>query len=236
MRIKHKLLCLSAICLTVACGSVWADAVITLPVANPSFEITNSLTYTCAGPETCAFNGGPIPGWTINAGPGSSAGSWQPSSSYFNLPLPDGNVVAFLNVASISQTLGETLQPNSNYTLSVYVGHRLDGWPANYTIALNAGGTNLATLTGNNGDIPLGTFAKQILTFSTGTVVTIPGDLQIVLSSDNAQTDFDNVSLTYIDPPPPGDDVATVPEPASLALFGTGMVGLAGILRRKVRK
>jgi hypothetical protein len=37
-------------------------------------------------------------------------------------------------------------------------------------------------------------------------------------------------------PPPPGPPASPVPEPSTLALFGTGMFGLAGAVRRRMSK
>jgi RHS repeat-associated protein len=158
-------------------------------VQNASFETTNPLNYSCG--TGCAYNAGPIPGWTLTGG----GGSFQPSSTYFNLPLPSGSIVAYSNGGTISQTLQAALQPNSTYTLSVYIGHRLDGDVTNYTISLQAGSTVLNTVTGSNGTIAAGSFAKVTLTYSTGATVT-SGDLAIVLSSSGTQIDFDNVQFS----------------------------------------
>ncbi len=163
-------------------------------IQNPSFETTNPLGQNCG--TGCNFNQGPIPGWTL-VGQG---GSWQPNSTYYNLPLPNGSIVGYSNGGTISQTLQAALQPNSTYTLSVYIGHRLDGDVASYSISLQAGSTVLNTVSGSNSTIPAGAFAKVTLTYSTGATVT-PGDLSIVLTSGGSQIDFDNVQLTGADSP-----------------------------------
>jgi hypothetical protein len=166
---------------------------------------------------------GSIPGWTITGG---VAGSWQPTAVSFPLPLPDGITVAYSNGGIISQTLTSSLIPDTTYVLSVDVGHRLDGpngFATNYTIALYAGSTLLASLPPgtSNGIIPMGTFADETLTFTTGATVA-SGDLSIVLSSAGPQADFDNVRLT----------ASTVPEPGSLSLLAGGL-GLLLYARRR---
>lgn len=172
---------------------VSATAGESLPIQNSSFEIAGPWTYQgCNG--TCFWNGGPIPDWTISGGLGG--GSFQPGPTYYTLPLPDGNVVAWSNASNISQTLtGIGLQPNTTYTLSVYIGHRSDNLATTYSVSLQAGSTTLNTVSGSNSTIPLGQFAKVTLTYTTGSTVT-PGDLSIVLGSGGQQIDFDAVSLT----------------------------------------
>jgi len=192
-----------------ALSGVPALADTSVPIQNASFETTSSVL----GPGV--YNYGPIPGWTMVG----TGGSWQPNSSYYNLPLPDGNVVAFSS-GSLSQTLtGVSLQPNSSYTLTVAVGNRLDGFTSNgqYTIQLDAGSTVLATVTGSNSSITPGTFMDVVLTYTTGGTVT-PGDLAIVLSTSGSQSNFDNVRLA-------------VPEPSSLSLMLVGLA-FAGLLSR----
>ena len=191
-----------------------ADAV---AIQNASFEITNPLTSTC-GPG-CAFNSGPIPDWTITG----QGGSFQPNSAILNLPLPDGTIIAYSNGGTISQTLAASLTPNTTYTLSVDVGFRLNGAVdvTNYSIALFAGSTLLNSFSASNGIIPIGTFADETVTYTTGATV-LPGDLSIVLTSDGQQADFDNVRLT----------ASTVPEPSSLSL----LAGALGIMFLALRR
>jgi hypothetical protein len=208
MRLRPGIIPALVMCFAVSGSAAWADGV---TVQNASFESTNTLNLSCGVPTNCLFNTGPIPDWTT-AGPGQ-AGSWQPSTTYLNLPLPNGSIVAYSNGGTISQILGVIVQPDSTYTLSVYVGDRLDGLVANYSIALDDGSTTLcSTPTASNGAIKPGTFADVTLTCSTGATVA-PGDLAIVLTSGGPQIDFDNVAL----------DAVQTPEPASYLLLCIGL-------------
>jgi hypothetical protein len=202
------LLSILAVCFIAA--PVWAD---TVPIVNPSFGITNPLIYPCG--TGCASNAGPIPGWTITG----AAGSWQASTAYFNSPT----TVAWSDGGTISQTLSTSLATNMTYTLSVDVGHRLDGFAANYTIALYAGSMLLSSITGSNGVIPAGTFQGESFSYSSG-AAPLSGPLGIVLFSSGKQTDFENVQLST---------VSTVPEPGTLALFATGLGLMILVLRRR---
>jgi hypothetical protein len=205
------LLSILAVCFIAA--PVWAD---TVPIANPSFEITNPLTNSCG--TGCAYNSGPIPGWTTMGG---QAGSWQPNSTYFTSPVPDGSIIAYSNGGSISQTLSASLIPNMTYTLSVAVGDRLDpGFTTTYTIALYAGSILLSSITGSNATIPSGTFQDESLSYHAG-AAPLSGQLGIVLTSVGPQSDFDNVRLT------------ATPEPGTLALMATGLGLMFLVLRRR---
>jgi len=184
----------------------------TIAITNPSFETVDPLhplDQSCG--IGCAFNVASIPGWMIT---GNAGGLFQPSSDHFNLPLPDGNTVAYSNGGTISQTSSATLAPNTTYTLSVDVGYRLDGTVdlTNYTIALLAGNTVLNFFSDSNGMITPGTFALESVSYTTGAMA-LPGNLGIELISVGQQTDFDNVQLS----------ASPVPEPGTLALLATGL-------------
>ena len=217
MRLRLGVIFLLALCFAVSGGAAWADGV---PVQNASFESAYTLTTSCG--LGCAYNNGPIPGWTMTG----SGGSFQPSTTFFNLPLPGGpsdSIVAYSNGGTISQILGVTVQPDSTYTLSVYVGDRLDGEVANYSIALDDGSTTLcSTPTASNGAIAPGTFEDVTLTCSTGATVA-PGALTIVLTSAGTQSDFDNVSL----------NVVQSPEPASYLLLLIGLGAMVVFFRSR---
>jgi hypothetical protein len=192
------------VCFVVSAGAARADSV---SVENSSFETANPLTVSCG--SGCAYNQGPIPGWTITG----AGGSWQSSSTYYNLPLPQGNIVAYSNGGTISQILSASVLPDSTYTLSVYVGDRLDGFVTDYSIALYDGSSVLCSSpTASNGTITPGTFADVILTCSTGGMVS-QGDLGIVFDSGGSQIDIDDVTL----------NVAPAPEPATCLLLFIGL-------------
>ena len=210
MRLLASIFCALVLCLCLS-GGAWGDSI---TIQNASFETTTPLTSPCAGPETCLYNFGPIPGWS-NTG---STGSFQTSSAYFNLPLPDGNILAFSNGGSISQTLtGISLLANSTYTLSVDVGRRFDVIAANYSLSLYDGSTVLCSTSDSNASIAAGSFIDVTLTCTTGASVPA-GFLGIVLNGEGRQIDFDNVRL----------DVVSTPEPSVLVLMLTtlSVVGL----------
>jgi len=206
----------------------WGDSV---TIQNPSFEQiapTNPLTSMC-GPG-CAYNAGnPMPGWiisgvsTINNGI-ASAGQFEPGS-FFSLPLPDGNIVAYINSGSISQTLGVSVLPDSTYTLSVDVGRRTDIITGvNYSLNLLDGSNVLGTCTqsSSNASIAAGTFADITLTCTTGASVPA-GLLGIELTGDGTQVNFDNVQLSV------STSTVSTPEPGALALTFVGLL-MGGLL------
>lgn len=222
MRLLTSVVCALTLCLFLSNGVAWGDSV---HVQNASFQDTSTspLTFSCAGPGTCLYNNGAIPEWVITGG----TGLFEPSSAYFNLPLPDSNILAYTNGGSISQTLTNiSLQPNSIYTLSVDVGRRTDvgQLAASYSISLDAGSGFSCTTGGPIGNAGSGAFFDQILTCTTG--ANVPSDfLEIVLTGSGRQVDFDNVRL----------NVVSAPEPSALVLMLSGF-GAVGLLFARSRR
>lgn len=216
----NKVLIISILTLSVGLMAMpaMADGV---AIQNASFETTNPLTSICAG-AGCAFNSGPIPGWTITG----VGGSFEPSSTFLNLPLPDGNIVAYSNGGTISQTLTSSLLADTTYTLSVFIGNRLDGLNNAYTIALDAGSTQICSFSGSSTTVtPKGGFVDETCTFNSGSAFPT-GLLSIILSAGGPQVDFDNVSLT----------ATPISEASSAALTGSGLLVLlfaAACFKRK---
>lgn len=162
-------------------------------VQNPSFEAPMPLPNSYYG----VYGMAPIPNWVTTG----SACVWQPSTAQFTA-IPDGKTVLCMDAGTASQDLGQPPAANTTYTLTVAIGQRLDGLHSTYSLALNAGTTNLCTVTGTNATVPLGTF--QDVSASCPVGATPPtGNLNIVLTSDGRQVEFDNVRLTAKSANPP---------------------------------
>jgi hypothetical protein len=220
MRVKIVLFAALLICFALIGGSAWADGI---TVQNASFEQSNALPPNNCG-SGCSFNSSGVPDWVTT---GVEAGSWQPGTNgvYFNSnAVPGGSTIAYVVDASLSQDLGVGLQPNLDYTLTVDVGDRLDGFlSGDYTIALELNGATMCSFTGDNADITPGTFAPETCSFAAP--ATVPsGDLSVVLSDLSGQATFDDVSVT-------------APEPTSAVLLAVGLllvVVFGGFYKRKV--
>ena len=188
-------------------------------VQNASFEQIGSGGLPDGCGTGCAYGYGPVPGWT-----GTGGGQWQlgATGTYFNQAAPDGSTVAFIN-GTLSQDLDVTLLANTQYTLTVDVGDRLDGFNGGWSIALDGGAQQLCTNGGQTSSIPAGTFADESCTFTTGSVAP-SGDLFVVLGGSGLgdDTTFDNVRVS-------------APEPESIVLLGAGLfcVAVFGVLYKR---
>jgi hypothetical protein len=182
---------------------------------------TLNQSIGCPTPTPC-FNNGGIPGWSTVGGFGSFA-----AATFFSVPLPDNGIVAFTNGGTLSQPLGISLLPNSVYTLSVDVGHRLDKSGFGYSLTL-LDGTFFCTSSNSSGLITAGTFQDKTLTCATG--ATVPGGfLSIELTGDGNQIDFDNVRLDV------SPSTVSTPEPSALSLTFVGLL-MGGLLFMRSRR
>ena len=169
-----------------------------------------------------------------------AAGTLRPMNAEFNEDVPDGAQIAYTNGPAISQTLTEELAANTLYTLSVYVGTRVDTTFAGYSIDLLAGGVSLANINSNSSLAPArGDWELVTLSYLSPSVVS-PGQVLGIRLDDlvdaglygGTQVNFDMISL---DATAQGSGTP-VPEPATMLLFGTGLAGLVSLRRRNSTK
>ena len=207
-------------------GWVSAAEATAIPIANAGFE--NPVVGLL----------GPLTDWTLSGTSGS--GVWNINAfplGFWTVGAPEGNQIAYVagaprtTGASISQILGDTLLDGQTYTLTGFVGQPIGFGstppPTTYTIALFADGVLLNSISGTG---PEGTFVPFSLTFdSTGSAL-VGQPIEIRLSSDQAQTGFDDLRLNY------AGGEASVPEPATLTLLALGLSGLGVRFRRASKR
>ncbi len=214
---------------------------ITLLLAVPFCTFASPLTIVNSSfdAQVLSLNGvllGSITGWTAPLTLGNQ-GIWAPTALSLNVggspglitnPATgiNGSNVAISRGGTISQTLVSTLTSTAGmvYTLSVDIGHRFELPESDYTIALFAGATQLASIF--DPVMPAaGALSFATLQYTTtGLEAVIGQNLSIELitnASAGNQTIYDNVTL----------DVGT-PEPASALLMLTG-IGLVYLTKRK---
>ena len=199
-------------------------------VQNASFETlpAGGLAETLCG-IGCSYSiHDPIPGWVSSPAIGSTnLGAFQPgvssgNTAFFN-SVPDGRTVAYSNLGSLSQTVGDTAIAGKTYQLLVDVGFRKD-FPNDGTVSLIVGGHSVvATGIANQLSGNWSTYTANYL----ATAADAERPIQILLETGGAQANWDNVRLSTL--------TAGVPEPASWAfmLSGFGLTGAA--MRRRAR-
>ncbi len=162
-----------------------------------------------------SFETGDFTGWTVNGleevvtGPfayynGAQNGSWY---------TVWGNIG---NDGSISQTFTDT--PGQSYTFSFWFAANGDN-PSDFSAYWN--GTQLLSLSNPN------TGAVWTEYTFTGLVGTGSDTITFNGRDDPSWMALDNVSVT-------AQTGGTVPEPSSLILLGSGVLGLGGVIRRKL--
>jgi len=192
-----------------------------VPIACPGYAYQSNVDDCGGSPPQQNFNGTPGFGWTIgpyNVGLTNSNGFNSPP--FIGLPFSQALFLQNAQPSAYQAIAG--FSAGFNYMLSFYLGSRyydngtIDG---NQTVQAKVDGNLLGTWVLTS----FTPFTLENVSFSvsTGGIHTLefdgitPGDHTAFLSG---------VSITP----------TATPEPASMILVGTGVLGLAGVLRRNV--
>jgi hypothetical protein len=167
-----------------------------------------------------SFETGDFTGWTVS-GDTTFNGVCDVSTCPGGFAPEDGNFAAFFgpvgDTATISQEIATT--PGQQYTLSFYLAQPSAGTPNYFSVQF---GTAQFSLT--NFGVAFGW--QQFLLTETAT--STETNLAFTFRNDPAYWFLDNVSVSQ-------GGQGTTPEPGTLVLLGSGLLGAAGVARRKFR-
>jgi hypothetical protein len=166
------------------------------------------------------FETGDFTGWTLT-GDTTLTGVCSVNTCPGGFAPQEGNFAAYFgpvgDTATISQQLATT--PGQQYTLSFWLANPVGGTPNYFSVVF---GTAQFTL--QNFGVAFG-WQQFLLTDTASSSSTT---LSFTFRNDPAYWFLDNVVVN-------AGGQGTTPEPGTLVLFGSGLLGIAGVARRKFR-
>jgi hypothetical protein len=164
-----------------------------------------------------SFETGDFTGWTVS-GDTSFTGVCDVSTCPAGYAPQDGTYAAYFgpvgDTATISQMI--TTTPGDSYTVSFYLAAPENGTPNYFSVNF---GTTSFSFTNFGASFDWQQFVLTTVATSNQT------ELSFTFRNDPAYWYLDNVSVEV--------SSGTVPEPGTLALFGSGVLGIAAFARRR---
>jgi len=198
---------LPVLCLAVLCLTAPSLARASDLVANGNFDLNSPPNQTA-----------PVD-WTLTPAAGGSDFLVEPGPGYGAYSAP--NSANFGAVSSEDDELSQILSTvaGDSYTLSFYLAHDTTDSANDFSASWN--GSDVLSLVDASA-FGYTQYTYTVAATSSSTTLAFYG------RENPSWYDLDNVSVT-------GQAGSAVPEPSSLLLLGSGLAGLAGLARRKLR-